>query len=410
VLWIHGGGWEIGNKGGNSGAKFLAAGGFVTASLSYRLSGEAPFPAAIEDCKCAIRFLRANASKYGIDSGRIGVAGSSAGGHLAELVATADASAGLEGDGGWANVSGRVQAAVSYFGVSDLTAPFPPETQPVITKFLRGTQTQLPALYHRASPIEYVSEDDPPLMLVHGTQDHDVPIDQSVRMADRYRRLGLPVEFIAMENAGHDFSRVGIDPIAPSIEAIHRLTVEFFSRHLSDVPLTSAPARQPVPAAIYTDPAPDPKQPARLTALRIPSHGVSINGLVYQPTGAGPHPTLVICHGLPGNERFADLAQALRRGGWNAVLFNYRGSWGSPGAFEFAQNIEDANAVLSYLRDPANAQLLRVDVDRIVLAGHSMAGWVTVHTAAHDPHLIGAIVISAADVGRQSECPARAST
>ncbi len=80
VLWIHGGGWEVGDKNGNFGAKFLANEGFVTASLSYRLSGDSPFPAAIEDCKCAIRFLRANAPKYGIDPDRIGVAGSSAGG------------------------------------------------------------------------------------------------------------------------------------------------------------------------------------------------------------------------------------------------------------------------------------------------------------------------------------------
>jgi uncharacterized protein len=405
MFWIHGGGWEIGDKGRNSGAKLLASAGFVTASLSYRLSGEAPFPAAIEDWKCAIRFLRANASKYGIDSGRVGVAGSSAGGHLAELVATADASAGLEGDGGWANVPSRVQAAVSYFGVSDLAAPVPPETQRVIVKFIGGTERHAPELYRRASPIEYVSKDDPPLMFVHGTQDHDVPIDQSVRMADRYRRLDLPVEFIAMENAGHDFSRIGGGPIAPSVEAIHRMTVQFFSRHLSDLRVSSRPVHQSVPAAIYTDPSPDPKQPARRTALRIPSHGVSINGLVYEPPGTGPHPTLVICHGLPGNERFLDLAQAVRRAGWNAVTFNYRGSWGSPGAFKFAQNIEDANAVVAYLRDPVNAQPLGVDVDRIVLAGHSMGGWVTVHTAARDPHLIGAIVISAADLGRQGEWP-----
>jgi acetyl esterase/lipase len=80
VLWIHGGGWEMGDKNGNAGAKFLANEGFVTAGLSYRLSGDSPFPAAIEDCKCAIRFLRGNAPKYGIDPDRVGVAGSSAGG------------------------------------------------------------------------------------------------------------------------------------------------------------------------------------------------------------------------------------------------------------------------------------------------------------------------------------------
>jgi pimeloyl-ACP methyl ester carboxylesterase len=111
------------------------------------------------------------------------------------------------------------------------------------------------------------------------------------------------------------------------------------------------------------------------------------------------HPTLVICHGLPGNEKNLDLAQAVRRAGWNAVTFNYRGSWGSAGVFRFAQNLEDADAVLAYLRDPANAARLGIDTKRIAIAGHSMGGWVTVHTAAHDHALVGAILISAADMG-----------
>lgn len=156
---------------------------------------------------------------------------------------------------------------------------------------------------------------------------------------------------------------------------------------------------QSVPAAIFTDPPADAAHPAGMTVLHIPSHGVRINGLVYQPTGAGPHPTLVICHGLPGNEKNLDLAQAVRRAGWNAVTFNYRGSWGSPGVFRFAQNLEDADAVLAYLREPANAARLGIDTKRMALAGHSMGGWVTAHTAAHDHALIGAILISAADMG-----------
>src|SRR5262249_18275881 len=103
------------------------------------------------------------------------------------------------------------------------------------------------------------------------------------------------------------------------------------------------------PAAISADPAPDSAHPAKMTVLHIPSHGVNINGVIYQPSGAGVHPTLVIFHGLPGNEKNLDLAQAVRRAGWNAVTFNYRGSWGSPGSFKFAQNLEDADAVLAFL-------------------------------------------------------------
>ena len=119
VLWLHGGGWERGDKNGSSGARFLASAGFVTASIYYRLSGEAKFPADIEDCKCAIRYLRANSRRFGIDPSRIGVAGASSGGHLALLAGTADEKAGLEGSGGWPNISSRVKAVVSYYGPTD---------------------------------------------------------------------------------------------------------------------------------------------------------------------------------------------------------------------------------------------------------------------------------------------------
>lgn len=162
---------------------------------------------------------------------------------------------------------------------------------------------------------------------------------------------------------------------------------------------------QQVPASIFTDPPADAAHPAKMTVLHIPSHGVLVNGLIYQPSGAGLHPTLVIFHGLPGNEKNLDLAQAVRRSGWNAVTFNYRGSWGSPGVFRFAQNLEDADAVLAFLRDPATATRLGIDTRRIALAGHSMGGWVVAHTASHDQGLIGAALISAADMGRAGELP-----
>ena len=168
---------------------------------------------------------------------------------------------------------------------------------------------------------------------------------------------------------------------------------------LSMVGLASAAPATDVPPAIFTDPPRDQAHPAAMTVLHIPSHGVLINGLVYSPAGAGPHPTLVICHGLPGNEKNLDVAQAVRRAGWNAVTFNYRGSWGSPGSFRFAQNLQDADAVLAYLRDPSNAAHLRIDPKRIAMAGHSMGGWVVAHTAAHDHALIGAVLISMADMG-----------
>src|SRR6202041_2814940 len=169
--------------------------------------------------------------------------------------------------------------------------------------------------------------------------------------------------------------------------------------------LSTAGVAQSVPSAITSAPPSDARHPASMAVLHIPSHGLLINGLVYQPAGAGPHPTLIICHGLPGNEKNLDLAQAVRRAGWNTVTFNYRGSWGSPGNFRFAQNLEDAGAVLDYLRAPANASRLGIDTKRIVMAGHSMGGWVTALTAAQDRELIGAILISAADMGDMGQLP-----
>ncbi len=172
--------------------------------------------------------------------------------------------------------------------------------------------------------------------------------------------------------------------------------------------ISGAALGQSVPAATFTDPPPDSAHPASMSVLHIPSHGLLINGVLYAPAGPGPHPTLVLCHGLPGNEKNLDLAQAVRRAGWNAVTFNYRGSWGSPGQFRFVQNIEDARAVLAFLRDPANAARLGIDPHRIVMAGHSMGGWVTANVAAHDPALLGVILISAADMSALPQHATRA--
>ena len=160
-----------------------------------------------------------------------------------------------------------------------------------------------------------------------------------------------------------------------------------------------------MPPAIFTDPPHDAAHPARLEVLHIPSGVVEIDGVAYLAAGAGPHPTLVICHGWPGNEKNLDLAQAVRRAGWNAVTFNYRGSWGSPGAFRFAHNPEDAVAVLAYLRAPANAAKLGVDPARIAIAGHSMGGWVAALSGARDPKISGVALFSMADMGNIGRMP-----
>jgi uncharacterized protein len=162
---------------------------------------------------------------------------------------------------------------------------------------------------------------------------------------------------------------------------------------------TAALALQHVPTAVIADPPPDSKFPARMEVIHVPSGGVQINGVVYVASGQGPHPTFVLFHGLPGNEKNLDLAQAVRRAGWNVVTVNYRGSWGSPGEFRFAQNLEDADSTLAFIRSPEIAKRLSIDVSRIAIGGHSMGGWVTAETLAHEPNVLGAVMISGGDFG-----------
>jgi uncharacterized protein len=157
--------------------------------------------------------------------------------------------------------------------------------------------------------------------------------------------------------------------------------------------------------AVFTDPPHDAAHPAKMAVIHIPSGGVEINGVAYIASGAGPHPVFVFAHGLPGNEKNLDLAQAVRRAGWTVVTFNYRGSWGSPGSYRFASDLEDVDAVLAYVRDPRNAAALRADPSRVVLAGHSLGGWATGLTAAHDKRLLGAVMISTGNIGRMAATP-----
>src|SRR6266700_2047295 len=154
---------------------------------------------------------------------------------------------------------------------------------------------------------------------------------------------------------------------------------------------------QQAPTAIASDPAPDKGSPAAIETLQLPSHGSALNALVYIAAGAGPHPVVVLLHGFPGNEKNLDLAQAMRRAGWNVLYFNYRGSWGSPGDFSFTHAIEDTQAAIAFLRDPATAKKLHADPAYIVLIGHSMGGFMALNAGAQDPAIKAIATISAAD-------------
>src|ERR1700733_11166631 len=152
-------------------------------------------------------------------------------------------------------------------------------------------------------------------------------------------------------------------------------------------------------AAIDQDPPPDTNYPATMETFQIPSHGAMLNALAYVAEGAGPHPVVLLLHGFPGNEKNLDLAQAIRRDGWDVVYFDYRGSWGSPGDFPFTHSIEDTQSAIAYLRDGPPAKKLRSDPSYIVLIGHSMGGFMARFVGAQDPAIKAVGLISAADMG-----------
>jgi len=149
-----------------------------------------------------------------------------------------------------------------------------------------------------------------------------------------------------------------------------------------------AAQRQREPAlarALWTvthDPPRDARHPARNQQLLIDSHGAKMNALFFLAAGAGTHPTMLLLHGLPGNERNLDLAQAVRRAGWNVLTFTYRGAWGSEGDFSIANAIEDTAAAMAFLRSPEAIRAYGIDSTRLVIAGHSMGGYIAAHDAA----------------------------
>lgn len=145
---------------------------------------------------------------------------------------------------------------------------------------------------------------------------------------------------------------------------------------------------------LYNDFKPDEFYPAGQVELQIKSSGSTMYGLAYTADRKGPHPTLVLLHGLPGNERGLDIAQSLRRAGYNVIYFNYRGTWGSKGTFAFKNAIDDVSAVVDYLTDSLNKESLRVDPERIFLAGHSMGAGIALIAGLKDPRVKGIVGIS----------------
>ncbi len=209
LIWIHGGAWRSGSK-ADVPVMELRQLGFAIASVDYRLSPVAKFPAQIHDIKAAIAYLRLNAEQLGVDPQRFVLAGASAGGHLAALAAVTDGVSKLNGSQGTEAANSKVQAVVSFYGASNLrtilaqSTPFGINMRvPALELFLGGLPEQQPELARLASPVEHIDAGDPPLWLYHGDQDPQMPINQAHELVGVYKKVGLPVELDVVYGAAH---------------------------------------------------------------------------------------------------------------------------------------------------------------------------------------------------------------
>ncbi len=255
IAFIHGGGWRGGNKAGGLGriASFVASGDYAAVSIGYRLSGEAIWPAQIHDCKAAVRWIRANSRKHNLDGERIGVWGPSAGGHLVAMLGTSGGVKAMEGRiGPHSGLSSRVACVADWFGPTDFCrmdphmlpgsrlvhdSPSSPESL-VVGGPIQKNKDKVAA----ANPITYVTKDDPPFLIAHGTKDPLVPCHQSELLEAALRRAGCDVTFVKVVGAGHGGFR--------SAELDRRLRA-FFDKHLRGrkVAISAEPVQQGGPAA-----------------------------------------------------------------------------------------------------------------------------------------------------------------
>jgi acetyl esterase/lipase len=242
VVWIHGGGWASGNKKGHTCLRLLPR-GFAVASIEYRFSNEAIWPAQIYDCKAVIRWLRAHASQYHLDPKRIGIWGVSAGGQLALMLGTTGGIKSLEGDEGNKKYSSDVQLVVDWFGPTDFThiADQMPKADPLhqspidaldlISKLLGGPMSTHKDQAKQASPITYLTKNCAPTLIVHGDADHLVPIEQSYEYCQEAKRQGADVTLHVVVNGGHGDSNFTPAIYEESMAFFDRLKVESGSPH-----------------------------------------------------------------------------------------------------------------------------------------------------------------------------------
>jgi acetyl esterase/lipase len=229
MVWIHGGGWKAGSKDQPSPALRHLARGYAVAHIAYRFSQEAIFPAQIEDCRAAIRWLRANAKDHGYDPERIGVWGASAGGHLALLLGCGESIKGFD-KGPHLDVDAKVLCVCDWFGPTDLWTISEPvikakQESPLLSSLIGGPIASNKEKLKKASPTNYVTSKTAPVLMIHGDKDPLVPLSQSEQILKQLKECGVECRLHVVANAGHG----GLQFLG---DDVNRLQDEFFDRHL----------------------------------------------------------------------------------------------------------------------------------------------------------------------------------
>ncbi len=262
LVWVHGGGWIGGDKRPCPSTGFVPT-GWIVASVGYRLTTVAPFPAQIHDVKAAIRFLRAHADAWGIDPERVAAAGASAGGHLVALLGTSGGVASLEGTAGPTGVSSAVQAVIDYFGPTDLTqfdghgsrlvAAAPGS---VVERLLGGPLAERGEVAKAANPITFVDADDPPFLIFHGDRDDIVPLDQSRILVAALKKAGVSVTLVVVPGGGHGFPGTEVRAAQFLREQLGTPRPRPGAPRATTEPPASPPGSEPPPA--IPSPGPEP--------------------------------------------------------------------------------------------------------------------------------------------------------
>jgi endo-1,4-beta-xylanase len=209
--------------------------GYLVASVNYRLAPEYIFPAQVEDVKCAVRFLRENAAKYGLNPDKIGACGVGAGGYLVSMLGLCDTNAGFDNSGGCLNQSSKVQAVADLYGISDIVFQYQQSKSEgpngPISKFIGGS-SKLYEIASKASPINYVSSSAPPFLIMHGDKDVDVPPQQSETLYNKLLAAKIPATLVWVKNAGNGFVPVGKEPVSPTMLEQNTIIADFFDKYL----------------------------------------------------------------------------------------------------------------------------------------------------------------------------------